>query len=285
MIECKDLIQTEQLDQILDHPDIVVIDCRFDLFQTEWGREQYLKAHIPHAHYAHLDEDLSGPRNSQSGRHPLPDSETFLRKVSEWGITESTFVIIYDQNGGAIAARLWWMLRYWGHDRVCVLDGGWDKWIHENRRISQEIPFSSHGGFPVSIKTDWVITTEQMLNCLEQEGWKIIDARAPKRYSGEEEPIDPVAGHIPGAVNRFHGLNLTPEGIFLPPETLREEFMKILEGTSADHTIVYCGSGVTSCHHLLAMSIAGLGIGKLYTGSWSEWIRDPKRPIRKGFEP
>lgn len=285
MKSIRDLIQTEELDQILGNPDVVIVDCRFDLFQTEWGREQYRQSHIPGAYYAHLDEDLSGVRTPQTGRHPLPDAEAFVRLLSAWGVTPNSLVVAYDQNGGAFAARLWWMLRYWGHERACVLDGGWEKWLRERRKTATEIPAPSKGTPWLTPKNDWLISTEEMASILGNNQWKIIDARAPQRYSGEEEPIDPVAGHIPGALNRFHGFNLAPDSTFLPPETLRKQFLELLGETPPDHTIVYCGSGVTSCHHLLAMSIAGLGMGKLYAGSWSEWIRDPNRPIRRGNQP
>lgn len=285
MKSIRDLIQTEELDQILGNPEVVIVDCRFDLFQTEWGREQYRQSHIPGAYYAHLDEDLSGVRTPQTGRHPLPEAEAFVRLLSAWGVTPNSLVVAYDQNGGAFAARLWWMLRYWGHERACVLDGGWEKWLRERRKISTEIPAPSKGTPWLTPKNDWLISTEEMASILGNNQWKIIDARAPQRYSGEEEPIDPVAGHIPGALNRFHGFNLAPDSTFLPPETLRKQFLELLGETPPDHTIVYCGSGVTSCHNLLAMSIAGLGMGKLYAGSWSEWIRDPNRPIRRGNQP
>ncbi len=281
----QDLIQTEELEHLLNDPNLVIVDCRFDLFQTEWGREQYRQSHIPGAFYAHLDEDLSGERTPQTGRHPLPEPETFAKRLSTWGITPHSLVVVYDQNGGAFAARLWWMLQYWGHEQVCVLDGGWDKWVCEQRQVSAEIPSPSKGAPFLTPKSHWVISTEEMLEILGRNEWKIIDARAPQRYAGEEEPIDPVAGHIPGAMNRFHGLNLKPDGTFLPPEILREQFLELLGETPPDHTAVYCGSGVTSCHHLLAMSIAGLGIARLYAGSWSEWIRDPKRPIHRGNQP
>jgi len=285
MTVVQDLIQTDELEQLLNDSNLVIVDCRFDLFQTEWGREQYRESHIPGAFYAHLDEDLSGVRTPQTGRHPLPEPETFVKRLSTWGISPQSLVVVYDQNGGAYAARLWWMLRYWGHEAVCVLDGGWDKWVRENRRVSAEVPSPSSGSPSLNPKSGWLISTEEMMAILGKNGWKIIDARAPQRYAGEEEPIDPVAGHIPGAINRFHGLNLKPDGTFLPPETLRDQFLRLLGETPTDHTVVYCGSGVTSCHHLLAMSIAGLEMARLYAGSWSEWIRDPKRPIRRGNQP
>ncbi|NLG99411.1 MAG: sulfurtransferase [Chloroflexi bacterium] len=272
------IISTEDLEKRLTDPDWVIVDCRFDLSNPDWGFAEYQKSHIPGAVYAHLDRDLSGPAGKETGRHPLPDLELFASRLGSWGIGAGKQVVVYDTNGGAYAARLWWMLRFLGHPAAAVLDGGFPKWQQEGRPVRAGVEQRAPAQF--SPQPDWgmVVTADEVEQIRRSPDHRLIDARAPERFRGEVEPIDPVAGHIPGAVNRFHGSNLSPDGALLPAGTLRSQFMDLLGGVPPQNAVVYCGSGVTSCHHLLAMEIAGLPGARLYAGSWSEWITDRTRP-------
>lgn len=276
------LISTSDLQPHLADKDWAIVDCRFDLAQPEWGFEEYQKSHIPGAVYAHMDKDLAGPITPFSGRHPLPDVNTFVHRLNAWGIGDNTQVIAYDTSGGSFAVRLWWLLRWLGHSAVAVLDGGFPKWKAEERPVAAGVETrpSSAEFHPIP---DWSIIAyaDEVDRIRQDPNYVLIDARAPERYRGEVEPIDPVAGHIPGAINHFYGKNLAPDGTFLPPEELRKQFLELIGNTSPDHVVVYCGSGVTSIHHLLALELAGLPGARLYAGSWSEWIRDPNRPVSK----
>lgn len=277
----KFLISTEDLFANLESPNWVILDCRFDLTNPSLGQQNYLEKHIPKAIYAHLDRDLSGPLAPHTGRHPLPEINVFAKKIGSWGISNASQVVVYDSVGGAMASRLWWMLRYVGHQKVAVLDGGFGKWEQAGYPTTSVI--QPNLVYHFEVKPNWAIlvnadTVEQIRM---DSKYCLIDARTRERYNGENEPIDPIAGHIPGAINRFHGLNLTPDGYFKPAKLLREEFQALIGDTPLENVIVYCGSGVTSCHHLVAMGAAGLHGSKLYLGSWSEWIRDPQRPIAK----
>lgn len=276
------LISTQQLADHLAHPNWVVVDCRFDLAQPDWGFADYQKGHIPGAVYAHLDHDLAAPITPSTGRHPLPAPTQIAETLSKLGISNGSQVVVYDTVGGGFAARLWWMLRYCGHTAVAVLDGGYAKWLAESRPTQTGIDSYPRKDFAPSPQPHMLATTDQILQTLSSSQSVLIDARAPIRYRGEQEPIDPVAGRIPGALNRFHVNNLTPEGTFLPPTELSSEFETLLGGRSTADAIVYCGSGVTSCHHLVALASAGLPLPRLYVGSWSEWIRDPSRPVARG---
>jgi len=275
------LCTTSQLAQLIDDKELVIIDCRFDLAKPNWGFDNYKIGHIPGAFFANLDNDLAGVITSKTGRHPLPDQEEFVRKLDHWGINNNSQVVVYDTTGGAFAARLWWMLKYYGHKQVAVLDGGLQKWINDGYSISlgNEI-LKRHGvSFIPAIDKTCEVSTVEIEQLRLNSTILIIDARTPQRYRGETEPIDTVAGHIPGAINRFHGDNLSLDRSFKSPGNLRTEFETLLHGRSPENVIIYCGSGVTSCHHLLAMEIAGLSGARLYVGSWSEWIRDPNHPI------
>lgn len=275
------LISTAQLSRNLRSPGWVIVDCRFDLTRPESGFEDYLKSHIPGAVYANLDKDMSGTRTALSGRHPLPEAEQFARRLSAWGIDPSRQVILYDASGGSYAARLWWMLRLFDYNTVAVLDGGWLKWVKEGLPViaGEEAASAAALHTPAAIHWEMVAAIEDVETIRQSSEHRLIDARSPERYRGEIEPIDTIAGHIPGAVNRFHGDNLGSDGTFKSPAALRNEYEILLAGAPPQNVIVYCGSGVTSCHHLLAMDYAGLPGARLYVGSWSEWIRDPLRPI------
>lgn len=279
------IISTTELEENLHHPDWVIVDCRFNLMDPDRGELDYQQSHIPGAVYAHLDRDLSGKKEKTLGRHPLPSPDEVRKVFSQLGISDKTQVIAYDDTSGSFAARLWFMLKLYGHTKVAVLDGGISKWLAEGLPIEEGKNINTPQVFHGEPDTSLFVTTNQMEKIVNDPYWKIIDARAAERYAGESEPIDPVAGHIPNAVNRFHGLNLNSNGVYLPKEQLRSEFLELLDNTDPQKTVVYCGSGVTSCHHLIAMKLAGLTPAKLYVGSWSEWIRDSKHPIRKSKTP
>jgi thiosulfate/3-mercaptopyruvate sulfurtransferase len=274
------IIDAQTLHARLHDPALVIVDTRFNLFDVDEGRAAYLQAHIPGAVYAHLGEDLSGPPLTDAGRHPLPSPQALDALFSRLGVSDTSQVVAYDQRDAVSAARLWWMLRYMGHEAVAVLDGGWKAWTDagypsiagEERRA----PSRFHG----TPRRTWLVTLEQVAGAR-----RLIDARDPRRYRGEQEPLDPVAGHIPGAFNRFHAENLDADGHFLSSAELEKGFEQVLDGTPLEETVFYCGSGVTACHGLLAARHAGLGDGRLYVGSWSEWCSDPARPIATGPEP
>lgn len=263
-------------------PRWVFVDCRFNLANPAWGFEDYLRGHIPGAIYADLNIDLSGPISDHTGRHPLPNPEEFIGRLESWGIDLNKQVVVYDHESGAFASRLWWLLRTYGHEAVAVLDGGLPAWIAAGYPLAEGVERRNPATFEGYPDPNQWVTSREVELLLQDPSFVFIDARAPERFRGEQEPIDPVAGHIPGAVNRFHGENISDDGFFLPAEILRQAFEAIAGDLPPDHLIVYCGSGVTSCHHLLAMEIAGLYGARLYVGSWSEWIRDPKRPIATG---
>lgn len=279
------IISTDELASILTAPGIILVDCRFDLMDPDWGECEYQQLHIPGAVYVNLDKDLSGSKSQSTGRHPLPALEDVVQTFSRLGINNNSQVIAYDATSGSFAARLWFMLNWLGHSRVAVLDGGFPKWHAEGKPIEEGINQNPPGNFTGSPDSSMIVTSVEMEKIHLDPEWKIIDARSAERYAGETEPIDPVAGHIPNAVNRFHGLNITSQGIYNSPAQLRKEFNALINNTDPDKVVVYCGSGVTSCHHLIAMKIAGLKPAKLYAGSWSEWIRNPAHPIHKTKTP
>ena len=261
---------------------VVIVDCRFSLADTNYGRKAYAAGHIPRAVYAHLDEDLSGPIiHGKTSRHPLPDVNDFSAKLSAWGVDNDTQVVAYDDAGGAIAARLWWMLRWLGHDAVAVLNGGIQAW-EANYPLSQGVPSVVPATFTPRLRPELLVNVETVAQAHAET--LLIDSRTPERYRGEAEPIDPIAGHIPGAVNAPHPTTIGDDGDYLSPTTLRAHFETLLGDTSPIQAVFYCGSGVTAARNLLAMAYAGLGDGKLYAGSWSEWITDPSRPVATGNE-
>ncbi len=273
------LISTGQLLKQLNDRDWAIIDCRFNLADTEAGFKAYRSGHLPNAFYAHLDMDLSGRTADYTGRHPLPNVTAFVQKLGAWGITHQTQVVVYDDASGAFAARLWWLLRYLGHDKVAVLDGGIKAWHKLGLPVTTALPHGQPAVYRPYINEDLVLTAMDVQNGLARKNLCLIDARAPERFRGEQEPIDPVAGHIPGAVNRPFQFNLDSNGLFLPPGKLQEQFITLIQEQKPEQVAHMCGSGVTACHNLLAMESAGLTGSKLYAGSWSEWIRNPNRPV------
>lgn len=259
-----------------------VVDCRFDLANENWGREQYAAGHVPGAVYASLNDDLSGPRTGTNGRHPMPSDDALVAVIDRLGIGRTTQVVAYDQDAGSYASRLWWLLRYAGHTAVAVLDGGFAKWVSEGRAVRPGQETRPRAGFEPSFDRRLVRTVDQVDKQRQDGRTLLVDARAAERFEGRSETIDKKAGHIPGARNRFFRDNLRPDGTMLPPDELREAFTGLLEGRAPSDAIMYCGSGVTACHNLLAMEVAGLTGSPLYTGSWSEWSADPSRPIETG---
>ena len=255
-----------------------VFDCRHDLAKPELGEQQYREGHIQGALFAHLERDLSGKKTGRNGRHPLPDPQDFEKWLEKTGLTPKDQVVCYDAGPGSMAARLWWMLRWIGHDKVAVLDGGLAKWTREGRPLTVDVPIFTPLNYPLKVRKALAVD----VHGVEQSKALLLDARAPARYRGEQEPIDPVAGRIPGAKNRFNMDNVSAQGTFKPAEDLKKDFESVLQGKSPSDVVHYCGSGVSACHNLLAMEIAGLKGGKLYAGSWSEWSADHKRPQERG---
>ena len=277
------LITASQLERRLANPDLAVVDCRFTLADPESGRHDYQTAHIPAAVYAHLNEDLSAPVvQGVTGRHPLPAPEAAARLFSSLGIGPGVQVVAYDDAGGALAAaRLWWLLRWLGHTSVAVLDGGFRRWQSDGRPVRAGIETRPPRTFTPRLRTDLTVTTDEVERLRQDPAWRLLDARSADRFRGENETIDPVAGHIPGAVSAPFGDNLTPECSLRPAKELRAHYQGLLGGLPTDQAVVYCGSGVTAAHDVLAIQYAGLGEAKLYPGSWSEWITDPRRPLEK----
>jgi len=274
------LISLEELFDNLNTPKWVIVDCRFDLEDTEKGQQLYLDYHVPGAVYAHLNDDLSGPIiPGKTGRHPLPDIDKITSTLSNWGIDETIQVIAYDDRSGAIAARLWWMLRWLGHDSVAALDGCFSHWVQAGYPTRSGLEENTPSKFIPQIKSGLMVDVEDVMAIRNKPGFLLIDSRSPERYQGINEPIDPVAGHIPGAINLFFGDNLTEDGHFKNKNELRARFDKILKGYSPENIIFYCGSGVTTIHNILTLVHIGFGDTLLYPGSWSEWITDPSRPI------
>ena len=276
------LISPEQLLSKLDNPNLIIIDCRFQLIagpeDAHPGLTSYRQQHIPNAQYADLNVDLSSPViPGVTGRHPLPNLEQLEQRLKQWGVCEDSQIVCYDSSGGAFAVRLWWLLQWCGFNAVSVLDGGWQAWKALHGPVSAEITTPTSGDFAIRSIKDWVITAEDIMKT--PAGFRLMDARGADRYRGDNETIDPVAGHIPLAASLPFTDNLTTGGQFQSADTLRSRFSPFIETGTLVH---YCGSGVTACHNWFAMTLAGLPPGKLYAGSWSDWITDPQRPIATG---
>lgn len=279
------LVSVETLAAHLDDPAWHIFDCRHDLKNTEYGVQAYAKGHVPGALFLHLDRDMSGKMTGKNGRHPLPDVASFARRMSECGVGPDTQVVAYDNEGGIFASRLWWMLRWLGHDKVALLDGGLPGWRRAKLPLQVEVPTVTPAQFTPKPR-DEQVDVDYVVGHLRLPDMLLIDARGEDRYAGENETLDPVAGHIPGAVNRFYFENLDDAGCFFKPaDELRAEFADLLDGRDPKTVVQQCGSGVTACHNLLAMEIAGLHGSKLYPGSWSEWCSDPARPVATGDQP
>lgn len=278
------LISAAKLASLLGHPRLRLVDCRFDLADRQAGRRAYEAGHLPGAVYAHLDEDLAAAVTPATGRHPLPDPDAFAGILGHWGIDRHSQVVVYDGGAGAIAARLWWMLRWLSHTQVAVLDGGYAAWSKLGAATVTGIHHNEEARFEPAPRPDMVMDRLQLVDALAAGSLVLIDVRARPRYLGEIEPLDKVAGHIPGALNLPFEENLDQEGRFQLPRNLERKYGEIRKANPGKHICFMCGSGVTACHSLLAMEIAGLPGARLYPGSWSEWITDTALPIAIGEE-
>jgi thiosulfate/3-mercaptopyruvate sulfurtransferase len=260
------------------------VDCRFRLGAPEAGRDAYRQSHVAGAVYAHLDRDLCGPITPGStGRHPLPEPSDAAQRLGARGIGDGMQVVAYDDAGGALAAaRLWWMLRWLGHDSAAVLDGGWQAWLSSGGPVRSSDEHRAPRTFTANVREELVAVARDVDRARQDSGWRVLDARSPERFRGENEPIDPVAGRIPGAHSAPHAANLAPDGTVLPEDALRDRFEPIVAGVAPDHIVCYCGSGVTAAMNVLALEHAGISGARLYAGSWSDWILDPQRPVATG---
>ncbi|NIR28495.1 MAG: sulfurtransferase [Gammaproteobacteria bacterium] len=276
------LVDVHELVTRLDDPAWVLVDCRFRLDDPTAGARAFEAGHIPGAYYARLDRDLAGPPGVGTGRHPLPEPEALARRLGAWGVGPGRIVVAYDDAGGAVAARLWWLLRWLGHDAAAVLDGGYPAWTAAGLPVTRELAPPEPAAFSPRPDPDRWVAVERLEAALAAGRVVLLDARDPERFRGEREPFDPVAGHVPGAINVPYAGNLGPDGRLLSPESLRERFSRALGGRPAGDAVVMCGSGVTACHDLLAMEVAGLPGARLYPGSWSEWVAGAERPVARG---
>jgi thiosulfate/3-mercaptopyruvate sulfurtransferase len=275
------LISTDALAANLD-AGWLIADCRYDLQSDQWGRDEYFACHIPGAVYVSLSGDLSSSPTGSNGRHPLPSLEAITATFSRLGVSDGVQVVAYDQDCGMFASRLWWMLRYAGHDNAAVLDGGWGKWTAEDRPTGSGSESRAAAPFTPRWRPDWHLDVDAVAAARRDPATLLLDARAAERFEGQIEPIDRLPGHIPGAANHPYRTNLSADGTMLPGDVLREQLLNDLRGHSPAQTVMYCGSGVSACHNLLAMEHAGLPGARLYAGSWSEWSADPRRPVETG---
>jgi thiosulfate/3-mercaptopyruvate sulfurtransferase len=287
MTTLRTLVSAAELTELVRRGGVLVVDCRFDLADPGKGERDYLAAHVPGAVYAHLDRDLSDASRRGFGRHPLPEAAAFSAVLSRWGWTPDTDVVAYDDAGGALAAsRLWWLMRLAGHERAAVLDGGFAAWRAAGGRTeSGPAPQRAPGMAQVEFAQRMVVGYDELQHGLAQRSVLLLDGRAAARYRGEVEPVDRVAGHVPGASNRPYTENLDASGRFQPPAQLRREYVAVLAGRAPDEVVHMCGSGVTACHNLLAMEHAGLAGSRVFAPSWSGWIEDPARPVATGAQP
>jgi thiosulfate/3-mercaptopyruvate sulfurtransferase len=274
------LVDVATLKAHLDDPSWLVVDVRHQLADTGYGERAYAAGHIPGAVFLHCDRDLSGPLTGCNGRHPLPEPETLAGRLGDIGIGTTTQVVVYDDAQGMIAGRLWWLLRWLGHDAVALLNGGLQAWQAAGGTLTDVVPTPVPRVF-VARPQNTLVKADYVLECIETPHMHLVDARSADRFRGENETIDPVGGHIPGAVNRFFKDNLRPDGRFKPAAELRAEWLAVLAGALPDQVVHQCGSGVSACLNMVAMEIAGLPGSRLYAGSWSEWCADPGRPVER----
>ena len=275
------LITTDVLAAHLDGT-WAIVDCRYDLKNDGWGWEQYRAGHVPGAVYASLSHDLAAAPTGSNGRHPLPSAEQLADAFGRLGISNDTQVVTYDQETGMFASRLWWLLRYMGHEAAAVLDGGWTKWTREARPTRAGEETRLRATFAPRARTDMRVDVHGVEAIARERSKLLVDARGPERFEGRTEPLDRVPGHIPGAVNHYYHSNIAPDGTLLPADALREQFHATLNGRRPEDVVMYCGSGVSACQNLLSMEVAGLTGARLYPGSWSEWSSDLSRPVETG---
>lgn len=275
----ENLIDTARAVSLLHTVDVVFFDCRFDLADTGRGQSAYLQSHVPGAFYAHLDEHLSSPIVADSGRHPLPDFDALKSWLGRCGVKPSSQVVVYDDSCGTMAVRLWWLLKALGHKQVALINGGWQAWMGVGAPIDSLVPAQQDVVFAGSFDASQVVTTNDVVTNLQSGRFTLVDVRSKERFAGIQEPIDPVAGHVPGAINIPLTENLDAQGRFKSAAQLRDLYTQQLAGSTLESLVFMCGSGVTACHSMLAMVEAGFALPRLYAGSWSEWIRDPANPV------
>lgn len=278
------IISAQELNTIINNDKVRVFDCRFSLKDPQGGLKNYQAGHLPNAQFADMDTQLSSPMTETSGRHPLPDVQTFINQLKQWGVDNDTQVIAYDDISGAFAARLWWMMRWLGHDNVAVLNGGIQKWTEAGYAISQDHVEYVPGNFSGVANMDWLVDIDTVQSELTASKITLIDARSSDRFTAKDQQTDPVPGHVPGAINLPFPGNLTKDGLFETPDVIKQRFTNVIQDQPTTHVVNMCGSGVTACHNLLAQAIAGLPPSKVFIGSWSQWIRDPSRPVATGDE-
>ncbi len=276
------IISVEDLNKNLNTQDWLIFDCRFILKDPEGGLKKFNQGHIPSAQYADMDKDLASPMTSTSGRHPLPNPDEFINKLQSWGVNNTSQIICYDDMSGAFAARMWWLLKWLGHNDVAVLDGGIDKWTANNLTLETDTQQKAAGSFSGQANNDMWVDVEFVQKELAENNITLLDARSAERFTAKDTKTDPVAGHVPGAKSYPFAENLSKQGVFLPLEELQKRFAPMLLSSEKKEVINMCGSGVTACHNLLAMSIAELPMSRLFVGSWSEWIKDKSRPVATG---
>ena len=276
------LIDANTLSEQLRREDLTLFDCRFDLGNVSWGETEYARAHVPGALYLHLDRDLSSPISAHSGRHPLPDPGSYAARLAALGVTPESQIVAYDQGNGAYGARLWWLARWIGLRNVAVLDGGMAAWRAAGLPLETAVRTPTPSAFTPTVTPNAWVTSDAVDELRQRPGNLLVDARGAERFAGRNETLDPVAGHVPGARNRPFLDNLGADGRFLPADVLRQQFTTLLGSANASSVVAMCGSGVTACHNLLALEHAGFSGARLYAGSWSEWIRDPRRPVATG---
>lgn len=273
------LIQVEQLAELVGDSAVIVVDCRYQLNDRYRGYQDYCQGHIPGAHYASLGDDLSGPGPRVAGRHPLPQTAKFAGFLAEIGVTGQQNVVAYDDMGGQMAARFWWLCRWLGFDQVMLLDGGWQAWCAEHAQSTEKVTRPNSGSIQITVRPELVIDAESLRSGLDNRCLRLIDARAEQRFRGEDEPLDPVAGHIPGAINHPFSLNLGGDNRFHSATRLRQIYTPLLAGFRPPQVVHSCGSGVTACHNLFAMELAGLSGSRLFSASWSGWVADDANPV------
>jgi thiosulfate/3-mercaptopyruvate sulfurtransferase len=279
------IVSTAELAAHLNDPEWIILDCQHDLINHAFGRESYAREHIPGAHFVAMEGDMAGVKTGRNGRHPLPTPDALAATFSRLGVSAGRQVIAYDSSQNNYAGRVWWTLRWLGHMGVAVLDGGLGKWKSEARGLTAEVPVPKTAVFTGRAKDHMQVGADTILAAIGKPGLQVVDARAPERYSGAAETIDPVGGHIPGALLRFGKENINPDGTYKSPEVLRADFTRLLGDTPPDQVVHQCGSGVSACNNIIAMELAGLPGAKLYVGSWSEWCSDPARPVATGTLP
>ena len=275
----KTIISAKELLLNINNKDFVVFDCRCDIKDSKFGIQSYTEGHIENAIFVDTDMDLASEKTQSSGRHPLPEPNILSEKLSQWGLSNSKQAVVYDDVGGAFAGRMWWILKWLGHKNVAVLDGGLSAWLKVGGKLITKDTLFGKGTFIPEVNNSMQVFIDDIEDAQYKMNKMIIDARSKERYLGIKDPVDPIAGHIPGAISHPLGQNLTKEGVFKSPEELKHLYLKILSDIEGSNVISMCGSGVTACHNILAMEIAGIYGVKLYVGSWSEWITKPDRPI------